>query len=148
MAYRGLPRPSSAPGAKASTVCHYHLATTDNKMLAHTIHKSKHQPHTLLPLGHPGNPGPPPRTNGESKGPGPEHPESSQRRSAGTDHHPPPTTRPAPGEGHSLRHPTARPPRLPGPPEVKFDIKFHSHPTRTPRINHGSSGSTFESGRL
>ena len=49
MAYRGLPRPSSAPDAKASTVCHYHLATTDNKMLAHTIHKSKHQPHTLTP---------------------------------------------------------------------------------------------------
>src|SRR5699024_5259097 len=42
-------RPSSAPGAKASTVCHIHLATTDNKMLAHTIHKSKNTPHTPLP---------------------------------------------------------------------------------------------------
>src|SRR5699024_1771686 len=42
-------RPSSAPGAKASTVCHYHLATTDNKMLAHTIHKSKNPPHTPTP---------------------------------------------------------------------------------------------------
>src|SRR5690606_16856042 len=30
-AYRGLPRPSSAPGAKASTVCHNHLATTDTR---------------------------------------------------------------------------------------------------------------------
>src|SRR5690606_34203415 len=26
-----LPRPSSAPGAKASTVCHNHLATTDTR---------------------------------------------------------------------------------------------------------------------
>ena len=31
MDYRGLPRPSSAPGAKASTVCHTHLTTTETR---------------------------------------------------------------------------------------------------------------------
>ena len=93
MAYRGLPRPSSAPGAKASTVCHYHLATTDNKMLAHTIHKSKHQPHTPPPL-HP--PHPPPHRERHHD----EH-ESSQRRSAGTNTPHTPTGTPA-----STRHVT------------------------------------------
>src|SRR5699024_5595169 len=86
--YRGLPRPSSAPGAKASTVCHIHLATTDNKMLAHTIHKSKNTPHTPLPHTPKHSPHRPTRKS-----------MSYRRWHAGTNH-----------TGCPLRHPTAHPP--------------------------------------
>jgi hypothetical protein len=42
-AYRRLPRPSSAPDAKASTVCPKKLEHNKNKMLAFTMQFSKHE---------------------------------------------------------------------------------------------------------
>ena len=50
-AYRRLPRPSSAPGAKASTLCTYKLQPQKTKMLASTVQFSNndqahHQPPT------------------------------------------------------------------------------------------------------
>ena len=52
-AYRRLPRPSSAPGTKASTVCPKKLEhNKKNKMLAFTMQFSKH-----------GQPNPPPPPN-------------------------------------------------------------------------------------
>lgn len=45
VAYRGLPRPSSAPGAKASTVCHTRLATTETRR-SHTLSTNQNPSHT------------------------------------------------------------------------------------------------------
>ncbi len=45
VAYRGLPRPSSAPGAKASTVCHTRLATTETRR-SHTLSTNQNPRHT------------------------------------------------------------------------------------------------------
>src|SRR5690606_21348122 len=91
-AYRDLPRPSSAPGDKASTVGRTHFATTDtrcsrtlstNQNTSHkptynTIHGKK-PADGLRPGWHPGK------------------------------HPPTPTGKTSRSEGCSLRHPTARP---------------------------------------
>src|SRR5215475_2682914 len=61
-AYRSLPRPSSAPDAKTSTICPYTLTTRQSdatiKMLASTMHFSKNN-HTPPETTHPRNPQPP-----------------------------------------------------------------------------------------
>jgi hypothetical protein len=68
-AYRRLPRPSSAPDAKASTVCPKKLEHNKNyKMLAFTMQFSKHErtpPLQPPPTPHP--PHPPPGTNPKSE---------------------------------------------------------------------------------
>src|SRR5690606_27710384 len=53
--YRGLPRPSSAPGAKASTVCHTRLATTETRC-SRTLSTNQTTSHT--PDHHPTHPPP------------------------------------------------------------------------------------------
>ena len=48
-AYRRLQRPSSAPTAKASTMCSYKLDTQKSKMLASTVQFSRYGRAHLLP---------------------------------------------------------------------------------------------------
>ena len=71
VAYRGLPRPSSAPGAKASTVCHTRLATTETRR-SHTLSTNqnpRHTPNQHTPHGmrQPGWPEQPPHTHTQAK---------------------------------------------------------------------------------
>ncbi len=75
VAYRGLPRPSSAPGAKASTVCHTRLATTETRR-SHTLSTNqnpRHTPNQHTPHGmrQPGWPEQPPHTHTHNDDPPP-----------------------------------------------------------------------------
>jgi hypothetical protein len=75
-AYRRLPRPSSAPGAKASTLCPYKLQPQKTKMLASTVQFSNNDQdhHRTRP--------PPPATASWS---------APERRPRPPHTHPPPT---------------------------------------------------------
>ena len=124
-AYRRLPRPSSAPGAKASTLCPYKLQPQKTKMLASTVQFSNNdQDHHQHP------PPPPPihptqeRTSSWSGGPTapttptrpPAHASNPYRRDSPRKH---PPQAAVPSGPNSVPHAHPVPTRSPFPPHKR-----------------------------
>src|SRR5262249_46902342 len=132
-AYRSLPRPSSAPDAKTSTVYPYTLTTTQPKTIKDArIHYAllKEQPHTTQD-NTPHTPKHPGAQRPVLSGPNSAPPTQRQKNKLSAHHQEtptphPPTTHPP----HPPPTPQPTPPTHPTPPPP-----HHPHPTHNPPAN-------------